>query len=384
MLKAFGRLWLKSAKRLAKAQVAQQKKLQKKLVKRALASVKKPAATVKRRSTAALRSTPLGIKSDEKKSLQQSAPLSEGGTWSRAYYSSREGDARTRIRRLTYWLFVPFRIGVVDGASLHPLPLVVMLHGCEQTAPDFARGTRMNQLAARHGFAVLYPQQAVSAHPQRCWPWYRRSLQQGGDEIALIAGATEKVIARFGFDRSRVYVAGLSAGAALAQIMALRHPRLIAAVASHSGPVYGVADSRMRAFAVMQQGSHDPSRPITELLDEQPDFPPMPMLIVQGEHDHTVRLVNALQLARQFCLLNRMPVAGITAPVQRPARGSCDAYRTTDYRIGTRTLVRLCEVAHLAHAWSGGDATLRYNAALGPDASALLWQFFKRYRRLQK
>ena len=285
---------------------------------------------------------------------------------------------------MTYWLYVPDPDEEAAAAAPpleRPLSLVVMLHGCDQTAEEFAGGTRMNQLAARHGFAVLYPQQSVSAHAQRCWPWYKRSLQQGGDEVALVAGILEKVTAVHGFDRSRVYVAGLSAGAALAQALVLQHPQVFAAVASHSGPVYGVADSRLSAFAVMQAGSRDAVRTVAQLLRERPDFPVMPILILQGEQDPVVRPVNAGQLAQQFCIVNRIASDAHEAPVLRKARGANDAWRRTDYKRHGRVVVRLCEVTHLAHAWSGGDASLRYNAARGPDASALLWDFFKRHRR---
>ncbi|MBC7414549.1 MAG: PHB depolymerase family esterase [Herminiimonas sp.] len=276
------------------------------------------------------------------------------------------------------WLYVP---DAPAGGPARAFPLIVMLHGCEQTAPDFAGGTRMNQLAARRGFAVLYPQQSFAAHAQRCWPWYQRALQHGGNEVAIIAGMIEKTVARHGFDRSRVYVAGLSAGAAVAQTLALRRPDLIAAFASHSGPVFGVAESRLGALAVMQHGGRDPSHPIIEILRESPDFPVMPALIVQGAHDNLVRPVNGRQLAEQFRRLNRLPGDAQPLPVERAARGASDAFRIMDYRRGRQLLVRLCEIAHLGHAWSGGDPALRYNAARGPDASALLWNFFKRHRR---
>lgn len=417
VLKAFGKLWLKSAQRIAKAQVVQQKKLQKKLVKSLLPAVKKPHVAVPRRIAATKAATKkVAAPRSGKSTAGRSSPSAgrgaaagaaanaaagtrrdSGGNWSRSYHVSPLADSRGRHRRMTYWLFVPHPSGlaaattaaVVPGVSgdavgdsaVRKLPLVVMLHGCDQTAEDFASGTRMNRLAARHGFAVLYPQQSASAHAQRCWPWYKRSLQHGGDEAALVAGMLEKVVARNGFDRSRVYVAGLSAGAALAQALAVQHPRVFAAVGSHSGPVYGVADSRLSAFAVMQAGSRDAARSATQLLSERPDFPGMPALILQGEQDPVVRPVNAGQLVRQFCILNRLAQDAHETPVLRQARAANDAWRRTDYMQQGRVVVRLCEVTHLAHAWSGGDASLRYNAARGPDASALLWDFFKRQRR---
>ncbi len=397
ILKTFGKLWLKSARRLAKVQVVEQKKLQKKLVKSLMPAVKKPRTAPRRRAASAKRAetvqagagTPTAARSGSGASMAAgiaaaATRLDSGGSWSRGYHVSPLADSRGRRRRMTYWLYVPHASAHgIASASAAPgqVPLLVMLHGCDQTAEDFAGGTRMNQLAARHGFAVLYPQQSASAHAQRCWPWYKRSLQHGGDEVALVAGMLEKVAALNGFDRSRVYVAGLSAGAALAQTLAVQHPRVFAAVASHSGPVYGVADSRLSAFTVMRAGSRDAGRTATRLLVERPDFPVMPILILQGGQDPVVRPVNAGQLAQQFCILNRMASTAHETPVLRAARAANDAWRRTDYKHQGRVVVRLCEVTHLAHAWSGGDASLRYNAARGPDASALLWDFFRRHRR---
>ena len=373
MFNAFGKLWLKGAKRLAKAQVAQQKKLTKKISKKV---VKALVAAPAKKPHAAKQRAKVG------RSSTRTAGTRTAGTWTRSIQASAPGV--TPVRRLSYWLYLPppaLAADTVPAMSVEPMPLVIMLHGCEQTAPEFAAGTRMNELAARHGFAVLYPQQSLNAHPQRCWPWYKRSVQHGGDEVILIAGMVEKIIARHAVDRSRVYVAGLSAGAALAQTLALRHPHLIAAVASHSGPAFGLADSRMQAFAVMQHGGYQIVPPIQALLADSPGFPGMPVLILQGQQDPVVRPVNAAQLVRQFCAVNAMPETAHAAPVNRAARGACDAYRVTDYKRGSKTMVRLCEVANLAHAWSGGDPAQRYNTASGPDASKLAWDFFKRHRR---
>ena len=414
MLKAFSKLWLEGAKRLAKVQLAQQKKLQRTLVRSLSPTAKKPRPPAAKRVIARARAVPTAARNPTgpapsaaikrnagKRTVTGRAPagagsirLDHGGSWTRAYHVSPRADSHGRHRRMLYWLFVPDTAvdataagsagltAAVDG-SMRPaqLPLVVMLHGCEQTAEEFAIGTRMNRLAAQQGFAVLYPQQSASAHPQRCWPWYKRAVQQGGDEVALVASMLERVLDRHDFDRRRIYVAGLSAGAALAQALAVRHPQVFAAVGSHSGPVFGVADSRLGAYTVMQAGARDALRTADALLREQPDFPPMPMLILHGEQDQVVRPVNAVQLARQFRILNRLAPGAHEAPVVRKARAPNDAWRRTDSRHKGRVVVRLCEVANLAHAWSGGDDSLRYNTARGPDASVLLWDFFKRQRR---
>lgn len=378
VLKAISRLWQKAVKRLVKTQLAEQKKLRKKVQKKlfqpALPAVKKKMSVQARPSAASGDGATPKPKLPEPPAAVPTPALGANGSWKRAVFSAVT-DIHGKPHSLSYWLFLPAR---PEGK----LPLVVMLHGCDQDAPDFATGTRMNALAARYGFAVLYPQQSARTHAQRCWPWYKRGLQHGGGEAALIAGIIDVVIARCDIDRSRIYAAGLSAGAALAQILALRSPHLFAAIGSHSGPVYGMADSRLSAFAVMQKGSVDAGWPIRHLLGTRSDFPEMPIMILQGLQDNVVRPINASQLVQQFCLLNRLAASSEQTPVQHSVRGARDAYATTDYLRGRVAVVRLCQVTHLAHAWSGGDPALRYNAAAGPDASALLWDFFKRHRRL--
>ncbi|MES2832829.1 MAG: PHB depolymerase family esterase [Pseudomonadota bacterium] len=372
MLKTLSKLWLSNAVRLAKAQAAGQRML----LKSATRSTKKSCVSEKKSSVSALLPTP--AKQGRRKPVADVSSLNVGGKWTRSYYLPPSASPADPARRLAYWLYVPNQF----VAGQDSFPLVVMLHGCEQTAADFASGTRMNVLAAHFGFAVLYPQQVVSGHAHRCWPWYQQSLQRGGAEVASVAGAIEKVVAQRGFDRSRIYIAGLSAGAALAQIVALRHPHLIAAVCSHSGPVYGAADSRMAAFSVMQHGTRDAVRPIDQLLSEQSDFPGMPMLILHGEQDTVVRPVNALQLAWQFCQANALSTSAHEPIASGVAGESCDRFRMTDYCRDQKIVVRLCQIRHLNHAWSGGDDTFRFNVGSGPDASLMCWEFFSQHVRV--
>ena len=123
------------------------------------------------------------------------------------------------------------------------LPLIVMLHGCQQNAADFAQGTRMNAHAAKHGFAVLYPEQSLRVHPHRCWRWYAQDAQKGEGDVAAVASLIQEILETHPIDPQRVYVCGISAGAALAHLLALTHPELIAAVALHAAPVSGVSSS---------------------------------------------------------------------------------------------------------------------------------------------
>ncbi len=359
MAKSLSSLWLKSLTRIAKAQ-------QKQLLKSMATAAKKTAKTAKPAVKKAL---------VVPKAAAAPAPSSAlPGSWTRSFFAAPNGP------RMAYWLYLPQRD---KTQAPTPLPLVVMLHGCTQTAPEFAQGSRMNALAQRKGFAVLYPQQLLSTDAHRCWQWYQPATQQGGGEAALVAGLLTQVVARHGMDGGRVYLAGISAGAALAQTLALRYPFRIAAVGLHSGPVFGTADNRMAAFATMQNGGGLQVDAAVRALAPG-GYPCMPAIILHGDADTVVRIANQQQVARQMLLVNGLadlsPVTTHT-PARTGGRSPRRAMQTQDYRVGRKPIVSVCRIAGLAHAWSGGDAAQRFNDPLGPDASTLLWAFFARHRR---
>ena len=307
-----------------------------------------------------------------------SALAPDGGAWVSAQVLSPVNGARTR---LAHSIYLP------RAARGSALPLVVMLHGCEQTAGELAQGTRMNQLAAREGFVVLYPQQSVNVHRHRCWHWYDRATQDGSGDTASIAAMIETIVAKYRIDRSRIYAAGMSAGASMAHILGLRRPDLIAAVGLHSGVAFGAAGSATAAFTAMLLGvAGSPEAAVRDAVYDPAAFPAMPAIVIHGGRDGVVSPINGVHLARQFRALNgateRIAEPVPSALATFPERvGEKTVHVQRDYYAGRKLMLRVCEIPDLAHAWSGGDSAFPFHASEGPDASALMWAFFKSHRR---
>ena len=404
MTKSLTSLWLKSLRRVGKAQQTQSRKLLKSLlapaagvppkkrlpvtkVVKVVKAVK--AVKVKQPSRPSQTAAPLKRPAVKARAKPAAAPTPAAigasawpGSWKKAFFTL-PGTGLTPARRMLYWLYLP--ANAAQAAA--PLPLVVMLHGCQQTANDFATSTRMNQLAERKGFAVLYPQQSSVSDGNRCWHWYKRATQKGLGDVELIAQMVRQLQTRHAFDAARTYVAGLSAGAGMAAILALRHPELIAAAGLHSAPVYGTADSALSGFQAMQRGANLAHLEVMrEFSAQRVPFPGMPVILIQGQSDPVVRRVNADQLAEQFAFVDA-PFITSTEPVQRhhaartSGRKPCHAYSTSTYYAGKKPELLKCEVEHMGHAWSGGDASVAFSAPEGPDASLLMWTFFARQRR---
>ncbi len=388
MPKSLTKLLLKSLRRIGKAQQAQGTKLFKSLLPK-LSKLPKPRplklAALARPAKAKAKSKAGGVKSLRTPASSASASATGlPGKWQKFYFSQPGAGELAGLavgQRMLYWLYLP------SGAAVAPRPLVVMLHGCQQTAEGFAASTRMNALAERKGFAVLYPQQSLASDSHRCWHWYKRATQQGLGDIELIAALIAQVQARHRLDVSRTYAAGISAGAALAAILALRCPQLIAAVGLHSAPVYGTSDSPMSGFKTMQQGASLTYREsVREFFEGQPQFPGMPVMLLHGKRDAVVRPINADQLMAQFVIVNGALITS-PEPVQRhyEARqgGSSPrrSYQTATYYAGRKVQLVKCEIDALGHAWSGGDGEAAFSAPGGPDATLLMWTFFSRQQR---
>lgn len=355
MARSFTSLFFKAAKKLSKLQRAAMRM-----------ATPKPA---RKRAASARKTAPKATAAPSAPRLPAASSLG-GGRWEASrQFSDGAG------RQLSFARYTPV------SAARSGMPLVVMLHGCRQTSLAFARGTRMNQWADAGGFMVLYPQQSMTRQVQRCWRWFQPDDQHGGAEADLIAALIRTEVARHGLDPERVYVAGLSAGAGMAALVALRHPALVAAVAMHSGPVVGDAHSAASGISTMRRGSLKPLLPMLEGVANPDVFQlGMPALILQGQLDPAVAPRNAKQLFEQFRALNALRPEDV--PMERVlGLGTEKAYRRVDLQRGRKTVLRLCEITRLEHAWSGGDPAVKYHARGGPDASALIWRFFQGLRR---
>ncbi len=383
MAKSLRGLWLKSIQRIGRVQQAQGRKLFKSLLSPVVSVPSKRRAA---KASALRPGRPTGIAS--KRRASPAAPVSGTaalpGTWQRSYFSRPATAQTASARRMQYWLYLPSNN---SPGSTVPRPLVVMLHGCQQTATDFATATRMNALAERKGFAVLYPQQSAASDSHRCWHWYKRSTLQGAGDARLVAEMLAHVQLKHALDRSRTYVAGLSAGAALATIVALRYPEMVAAVGLHSAPVFGSSDSAMTAYRTMQQGAAPGHSDTAQaFLEAAPHFPGMPAIVIHGARDAVVRHINAEQLFRQFKAVNDALITQ-TGPLRQhyPARAGGrspqHAYERVTFRAGRKPQLVRCDIAALGHAWSGGDPSVAFSEREGPDATLLMWNFFARHRR---
>lgn len=291
------------------------------------------------------------------------APAPEPGTFGTHAFTNHAGSR-------AYKLYVPS--GVAEG----PRPLVVMLHGCTQSADDFAAGTRMNRLAETHGFLVLYPEQGAQANPSRCWNWFNPEDQRRGvGEPAVIAGIVQEVASRHEVDTGRVFVAGLSAGAAMAVVLGEAYPELFAGVGAHSGLPYGSAHDIPSAMAAMK-GGRSGLHPATPVAPKQA-AQPVPTIVFHGDRDHTVQAVNGEEIVRQATEARRARGGALaTSTTEGQAPGGRAYRRTVHADADGRVHVEAWTVHGAGHAWSGGDARGSFTDGKGPDASAEMLRFF--------
>jgi poly(hydroxyalkanoate) depolymerase family esterase len=283
-----------------------------------------------------------------------------------------------------YAVYTP--TGLRPGTAV---PLVVVLHGCNQSAKEAALGTEVNAYADRAGFVVVYPAQSAKDNPRLCWNWFQpRHQTRGSGEPAAIARITELVLSGRGgatLDRNRVHVMGLSAGGAMAGILAATYPDVYASVGIHSAPQFGAARSPMTALLAMKSGGPDPERQGRLAHAAMgPRVRVVPVIVVQGDADRTVWAGNGDKLVRQWLTTSRL--ANVDGPGLDFARpDATDARRAPgglSYMVrcwndnAGRPVLQYWVVSDLGHAWSGGASAGSYTDPRGPSATEAMCNFF--------
>lgn len=281
-----------------------------------------------------------------------------------------------------------YKLYVPSGYQGQRVPLIVMLHGCTQNADDFAVGTKMNAIAERETFLVLYPEQPSTANSSKCWNWYEPANQERGKgEPSIIAGATKEVVASHRVAADRVYVAGMSAGGAMSDIVGAAYPDLYAAAGIHSGLEYKAASDLATALVAMETGGPDPDRQgHLAFLSAGAAARVLPTIVFHGDLDTTVNVANGNQALSQWAQTNDYADDGadddsITdgpADVAQGQETGGYAYTTSVYSDQKgEPLMERWIVHGMRHAWSGGSAEGSYTDPKGPDASEEMIRFFE-------
>lgn len=324
------------------------------------AMTRKAMRTGTKAMTQALRAKPV-----KRVSASSAGPSSATRRVSASAAHGRAGVAISTTGPRRYRLFRP--PGIHRNEQL---PLLVMLHGCGQDARGLNASSRMNRVAERERFLVLYPEQDRIANAQGCWNWYDTRNGRAHAEADSIDAAISQVCLTQPVDPNRIAVAGLSAGASMAALMAVRRPERFRAVAMHSGIAPGVAHSSATALSAMigRKVKAKAAAPLASGVH-------LPgLLVIQGSADHIVAPSNGLEAACSWTEIEGAK-PGSTRTVQRGARYPM---KVTDYRVSGRLVATLCEVVGLGHAWSGGAAGQSYSDPKGPDASRMIWAFMTR------
>lgn len=295
----------------------------------------------------------IGLRGVKRSPLSTPDIVPEGARFIEGTYGSAAGSR-------AYRLFIPSRY------QERPLPLIVMLHGCTQSPDDFAAGTRMNFIAEEQNCFVVYPAQPSHANHAKCWNWFRSADQQRGrGEPSLIAGITRQIMDDYSIDRTRVYVGGLSAGAAAAAIMGATYDDLYAAIGIHSGLACGVATDLPSALVAMRQGGSGPKA-------ISGDRPSVPTIVFHGDRDTTVHPNNGGQILDQSVKTMRTQ-----KQVHRGQVPGGHAYTRTILSDATgRGMLEHWNIHGAGHAWSGGSPAGSYTDPRGPDATREMLRFF--------
>ena len=297
--------------------------------------------------------------------------------WQQYWYNDPVG-------KRTYFVYTPesYQVGTA-------VPLFVMLHGCGQTTLDFATGTSMNVLAEEYGFIVVYPQQTSAYNQGLCWNWFLPAHQsRGRGEPASIVGIIQDIqnnTAHWTIDSRRIYVAGLSAGAAMSVILGATYPDVFAAIGIHSGVEYQAATNLNKGLTVMRRGGPDPRQQGLAAYTAMSDLARIvPTIVFHGTKDTTIAPVNGDQLMQQWMETDRLASNDTYAPdFTRPTSVTSGqvpggyAYVVATWNATNGAEVQAYwKIGGLGHAWSGGNPLGTYTDPRGPDASLALYNFF--------
>jgi len=277
---------------------------------------------------------------------------------------------------LSYEVYVPG--AYVPGT---PVPMVVAMHGCTENADEFRQLTRFDQLADARNMIAVFPEQNANANAGNCWNWFKgEHMQRGAGEPALIAGIAQRVRDQYSIDPHRIYVAGLSAGGAMASVMAATYPDVFAAAGVGSGCEYGATATCTGYRSIDPEAAGEQAY---KAMGAQKRV--VPVIVVHGDQDETVPLVNSEQVVAQWVVTDdwaddgardgSVPVAptGVTEGAVPNGR----SYTIARYADGHGgELLEYWVVHGMAHAWSGGCSCQQYADPSGPDETTAMYDFF--------
>jgi poly(hydroxyalkanoate) depolymerase family esterase len=277
-----------------------------------------------------------------------------------------------------------YKLYIPSGYTGQALPLVVMLHGCTQHPDDFAAGTGMNAVAEDNNCFVVYPAQTKAANGSNCWNWFDASHQRRDNgEAAIIADITRAIIGEYAIDTNRIYVAGLSAGGAMAAVMGAVYPDLYAAIGIHSGLPYAVAHDMPSAFAAMKNRKIKASERKTGCKPATPFGHTMPVIVFHGDRDATVDASNGdLALAQCVPLVDAGSRSDASVKVEKGEVPNGRTYtRTVLHDVQGKAIAEKWVVHGAGHAWCGGSSKGSYTDPKGPDATREMLRFFYTHQR---
>lgn len=285
------------------------------------------------------------------------------------------GSCTNQAGTRSYKLYIP------SSYNGQPLPLIVMLHGCTQHPDDFAAGTGMNAIAEDNNCFVVYPAQSQTANNSRCWNWFNTADQRRDKgEPSIIADITRDIVREYKIDSSRIYVAGMSAGGAMAAVMAATYPDLYAAIGIHSGLPYAVAHDMPSAFAAMKSRKGK-ATPLKAAGKAVPLETTMPVIVFHGDRDATVHPSNGEQALAQCMGSMDAGRAANAATEQGKSPGGRSYTRTVLQDAQGKAVAEKWIVHGAGHAWSGGSASGSYTDPGGPDATREMLRFFQTHAR---